>query len=175
LLPLRATDGQHKRCAPWFKIRSRTSFGTPRFNCGTSANLVEYFFIAQDRTEGDNLMIAHFAVFLGFQLIGEVIARALGLSLPGPVIGMALLTVVLMARPQFGDDIASTANGFLAHLSLLYVPAGVGIAQYVDQFDRIGAPLMAALIVSTVLAIGAGALTFKYVNALLGVPDETPE
>ena len=94
-------------------------------------------------------MIAHFAVFLGFQLIGEVIARAL--------------------------DPSSTANGFLAHWSLLYVPAGVGIAQYVDQFDRIGAPLMAALIVSTVLAIGAGALTFKYVNALLGVPDETPE
>lgn len=120
-------------------------------------------------------MIAHFAVFLGFQLIGEVIARALGLSLPGPVIGMALLTVILVARPQFGDDVAPTANGFLAHLSLLYVPAGVGIAQYVDQFDRIGAPLMAALVVSTVLAIGAGALTFKYVNALLGVPDETPE
>jgi len=73
-------------------------------------------------------MIAHFAAFLGFQLIGEVITRALDLSLPGPVIGMALLTVVLMARPQFGDDIASTANGFLAHLSVLYVPAGVGIA-----------------------------------------------
>lgn len=120
-------------------------------------------------------MIPHLAVFLGFQLAGEVIARALSLSLPGPVIGMALLAVVLISRPKYGEAIAPTANGFLSHLSLLYVPAGVGVVQYVDQFGRIGAPLLAALVVSTVLAIGAGALTFKYVNRLRGVADETPE
>lgn len=120
-------------------------------------------------------MIRHLTVFLGFQLVGEVIARAVDLSLPGPVIGMMLLAGVLIAKPKFGEAIEPTANGVISHLSLLYVPAGVGVVQYIDQFQQIGVPLMTALVVSTVLAIGTGALTFKYVNRLRGVADETPE
>ncbi len=36
-------------------------------------------------------MIANLAVFLSFQLAGEVITRGAGLPLPGPVLGLALL------------------------------------------------------------------------------------
>ena len=55
------------------------------------------------------------------------------------------------------------------------MPAGVGVVQYLDQISDIGLPLATALVGSTVLSIAAGALTFKYVNRLRGVPDETPE
>lgn len=120
-------------------------------------------------------MILHFGIFLGFQLAGEVIARVFGLPLPGPVIGMVLLALLLLARPKIGTEIEATATGFLSHLSLLYVPAGVGVVQYIDQVTEIGLGLAAALVGSTILAIGAGALTFKYVNRMLGVPDETPQ
>jgi putative effector of murein hydrolase LrgA (UPF0299 family) len=119
-------------------------------------------------------MILHFGLFLGFQLVGETIARIFALRLPGPVIGMILLAVLLLTRPKIGTAIEKTATGFLSHLSLLYVPAGVGIVQYLDQVSEIGVPLAVALVGSTVLAIAAGALTFKYVNRLLGVADETP-
>nr|WP_319248989.1 CidA/LrgA family protein [uncultured Celeribacter sp.] len=120
-------------------------------------------------------MIFHLGIFLGFQLLGEVIARVFQLRLPGPVIGMCLLALLLLLRPSVGHAIQNTATGFLSHLSLLYVPAGVGIVQYVDQFSEIGLPLAIALIGSTVLSIGAGALTFKYVNRLRGEADETPQ
>lgn len=120
-------------------------------------------------------MIFHFGIFLGFQLIGEVIARSFDLRLPGPVIGMILLAALLLLRPKFGHQIEGTATGFLSHLSLLFVPAGVGVVQYLDQISDIGLPILTALIGSTILAIGAGALTFKYVNRLRGIPDETPQ
>lgn len=120
-------------------------------------------------------MIIHLGLFLGFQLIGEVIARIFMLRLPGPVIGMMLLAALLLARPQIGEKIKDTASHVLSYLSLLYVPAGVGIVQYLDQFDEIGLPLMVALLGSTILAIGAGSLTFKYVNRLRGQADETPQ
>ncbi|MBU2889990.1 MULTISPECIES: CidA/LrgA family protein [Celeribacter] len=120
-------------------------------------------------------MIFHFGLFLGFQLIGEILARILSLSLPGPVIGMILLAALLLLQPRIGHAIEKTAGGFLSHLSLLFVPAGVGVVQYFDQMSEIGLPLAAAVIGSTVLSIGAGALTFKYVNRFRGVRDETPE
>lgn len=120
-------------------------------------------------------MIFHFGLFLGFQLVGEILARTLSLNLPGPVIGMILLAALLLLHPRIGHAIEKTATGFLSHLSLLFVPAGVGVVQYLDQISEIGLPLATALVGSTVLSIAAGALTFKYVNRLRGVPDETPE
>ncbi|SFK13122.1 CidA/LrgA family protein [Celeribacter neptunius] len=119
-------------------------------------------------------MIFHLGLFLGFQLLGEVIARIFTLRLPGPVIGMMLLAALLLARPAVGEKIKGTASHVLSYLSLLYVPAGVGIVQYLDQVSEIGPALAVALIGSTVLSIGAGALTFKYVNRLRGEADETP-
>lgn len=119
-------------------------------------------------------MIVHLGLFLGFQLMGEVIARIFGLPLPGPVIGMILLAVLLLTRPKVGEKIKDTASHVLSYLSLLYVPAGVGIVQYLDQLSDIGFALAVALIGSTILAIAAGSLTFKYVNRLRGEADETP-
>ena len=43
-------------------------------------------------------MIAALTLLLVFQLAGEVIARALALPIPGPVIGMALLFLALLVR-----------------------------------------------------------------------------
>ncbi|ALI55513.1 CidA/LrgA family protein [Celeribacter marinus] len=120
-------------------------------------------------------MIFHLGLFLGFQLLGEVIARVFTLRLPGPVIGMVLLAALLLARPTIGKKIEGTATTVLSYLSLLYVPAGVGIVQYLDQVSEIGLPLATALVGSTILAIGAGSLTFKYVGRAMGQADETPQ
>ncbi|WP_460272675.1 CidA/LrgA family protein [Celeribacter sp. ULVN23_4] len=117
-------------------------------------------------------MILHFGILLGFQLIGEILARYFALPLPGPVIGMVLLAILLLTRPRVGKEIEKTASGLLSHLSLLFVPAGVGIVQYLDQVSTIGLPLAAAVMGSTVLSIAVGALTFKYVNQARGYNDE---
>ncbi len=46
-------------------------------------------------------MIASLSVILICQLIGEVIVRALRAPLPGPVVGLALLFIVLITRDRF--------------------------------------------------------------------------
>jgi len=43
-------------------------------------------------------MLAAITLLLVFQLAGEVLAHALGLPVPGPVIGLALLFATLAAR-----------------------------------------------------------------------------
>lgn len=116
-------------------------------------------------------MIRHITVLLCFQLAGEVISRALYLPLPGPVLGMALLLIVLLIVPQLAAAIRQTGQALLSHLSLLFVPAGVGVVGHLDKFGSDGLPLMTAIVTSTVMAIIVGAWTFLAVARLTGSRD----
>src|SRR6202165_1792911 len=81
-------------------------------------------------------MIASLSLILLCQLAGEVVVRGLILPVPGPVIGLMLLLLLLLARDRFavlargplqGDGVENASRGLLANLSLLFVPAGVGV------------------------------------------------
>ncbi len=111
-------------------------------------------------------MIPHLALILCFQLLGEVLTRALDLFLPGPVLGLVLLVALFVAFPKVAEAVRPTANGLLSHLSLLFVPAGVGVVGHLATFSDYGPVFLIALLVSTPLAIGAGALTFVGVARL---------
>ena len=108
-------------------------------------------------------MIQTLAIILGFQLVGEIASRALALPLPGPVVGLVLLVLALVLRPSLAGQIRAVTQGLLAHLSLFFVPAGVGIVAHLDLLRAHGIGLAAALAGSTVLAIAAGALAFTWV------------
>ena len=107
------------------------------------------------------------AWLLSLQLVGEVLARLLGLPFPGPVIGMVLLLGALRFA-AVRAPVAQAAGFLLQHLSLLFVPAGVGVVGHLDELSRTGLPLLVALVVSTVLAIAVGALTFAAVARMTG-------
>lgn len=94
-------------------------------------------------------MLRGLAILLSFQLVGEVLAHLLALPVPGPVVGMVLLLLALELRLPAGDDLRSTSGGLLANLSLLYVPAGVGIVQHLPRLAAEWRALVAALLVST--------------------------
>ena len=72
-------------------------------------------------------MLRGWAVLLAFQLAGESLTRLAGWPVPGPVVGMALLLVVLEVAPAAAEGVGPVATGLLSHLSLLFVPAGVGV------------------------------------------------
>ncbi|PYE84909.1 CidA/LrgA family protein [Pseudoroseicyclus aestuarii] len=113
-------------------------------------------------------MIRHLFLILCYQLAGEAISQGLGLPLPGPVLGMALLTASFLAMPRLYTRIEGTARGVLAHLSLLFVPVGVGVIRYLDLLQREGLAIALVLLASTALAIAAAALVFVWVLRLTG-------
>jgi len=95
------------------------------------------------------------------QFAGEVVARVTGLSVPGPVLGLLLLLGVFAARGGPDADMRSTTNGLLRNLSLLFVPAGVGIITQLDVLGRDWLAIGVAVVVSTALGLGVTALVMQ--------------
>ncbi len=91
------------------------------------------------------------------QFAGEVIARAAGLAIPGPVLGLVLLLAILAVRGGPDEAMRSTTAGLLRHLSLLFVPAGVGVITQLDALGRDWLAIAAAITVSTALGLGVTA------------------
>ncbi|MEM8552848.1 MAG: CidA/LrgA family protein [Pseudomonadota bacterium] len=107
-------------------------------------------------------MINAILMLLGFQLGGEVLVRLLHLPVPGPVLGAGALAALLLVRGGVPEKIGTVSHTVLRNLSLLFVPAAVGVIEYREVFALYGLPLVATLIASTVLAMAAAALAFRF-------------
>jgi len=112
-------------------------------------------------------MIGTLATLLAFQLGGEVLAFALHLPIPGPVLGMGLLLGYLLLSGEAAARLRGPSLELLKHLSLLFVPAGVGIMLHGERLAAEWLPIAAALVFGTALAIAATALTIAGVARLL--------
>jgi putative effector of murein hydrolase LrgA (UPF0299 family) len=105
-------------------------------------------------------MVPALTVFLFCQLVGELAARLLGLPVPGPVLGMLLLFALLVARPRTEAVVREPATALLRHLSLLFVPAGVGLISYVSRVRQEWVAIVAAILLSTAATMAVSALVF---------------
>ena len=117
-------------------------------------------------------MVPALAIVLGFQLVGEVISRGLGLPLPGPVVGLVGLVVAFRLVPGLAERLRAAITGLLGHLSLFFVPAGVGVIAHLPILREQGLALGAAIVGSTLLALAAGAWAFVLVARLTGETDD---
>ena len=112
-------------------------------------------------------MIEALTFLLLAQLAGEVIARAAGLPVPGPVIGLMLLAAILAWR-GIPPTLRETSLGLLRNLSLLFVPAGVGVIRQADVLTGNWLALSLGLIVSTVATLAVTALVFRWAHRRFG-------
>ena len=128
-------------------------------------------------------MIASLSLILLCQLIGEVIVRGLKLPLPGPVVGLLLLLLLLLARDRFAtlargplqnDGVEGASRGLLAHLSLLFVPAGVGVVQKLDLLAEHGIAILLILVASVVVTLLVTVATFLVASRLLARGGDQP-
>jgi holin-like protein len=106
------------------------------------------------------------ALLLLLQAAGEGLAHALSLPFPGPVIGLVLLLAALSWAP-LRAPVAAAAEALLAHLSLLFVPVGVGVITHLALVSQYGLRLLLVIVLSTWIGLAVTALVLR---GLLAVP-----
>ncbi len=109
-------------------------------------------------------MLNAITLLLLFQLAGEAIALFFSLPIPGPVIGMGLLFAALALRGGPSLELRGTAQNLLQHLSLLFVPAGVGVMLHAQRLADEWLPIVVALVASTFFTIAVTALVLRMLH-----------
>ncbi|MFT3718759.1 CidA/LrgA family protein [Pseudorhodoferax sp.] len=97
---------------------------------------------------------------LALQSLGELLARGLQLPFPGPVVGMVLLLVALRWAPV-RTPVAACADFLLSHLSLLFVPVGVGVITHLGLLADYGLRMLAVVVLSTWVGIVVTVLVLR--------------
>jgi holin-like protein len=100
----------------------------------------------------------------GGELLSRVLQAALQWTLPGPVLGM-LLTLFALALPVgrcLKEPIAQAAEPLMTHLSLLFIPVGVGVIVHLSLITTYGWRLGVVLLASTVVGLATTALVLHW-------------
>ena len=103
------------------------------------------------------------AWLLAFQSAGELLARGLSLPFPGPVVGMVLLLLALRWQ-VVQAPVASCADFLLAHLSLLFVPVGVGVMTHLSLISQYGFRMLAVVALSTLAGLLVTVLSLHWLR-----------
>lgn len=107
------------------------------------------------------------AWLLALQSIGELLARGVGLPFPGPVVGMLLLLFALNWQ-VVREPVGQCAEFLLLHLSLLFVPVGVGVMTHLSLVSQYGFRMLAVVVLSTLAGLAATVLCMHWMQVRPG-------
>ncbi len=113
-------------------------------------------------------MLHALTAILCCQLVGEVVVAFTGLPVPGPVVGMVLLFLGLLVLGKVPTGLAQVGDGLLQNLSLLFVPAGVGVMLHLSTLREEAVPLTLALVISAAVGLVVTALAMRALSRLSG-------
>lgn len=98
-------------------------------------------------------MAKQFGIIFACLLAGELIAMIPGVSIPGSIIGMLILTVLLERKVVKPDSIAPLCRFLIKNMAFFFVPPGVALMLYFDIIAAEWIPITVATVVSIFLVI----------------------
>ena len=111
-------------------------------------------------------------ILLLYEFIGEVSVFLLRIPVPGPVLGMVMLFITLLVRGRSKLSLDVASKALLNHLSLLFVPAGVGMMVHFNRIIHEWIPICLTLALSTAATMVATAAIMQGISYLLPVTSD---
>ncbi|WP_316861385.1 CidA/LrgA family protein [uncultured Cohaesibacter sp.] len=109
-------------------------------------------------------MLFYLTLIFLCQLLGEVIVTFFKLPFPGPVVGMALMFTGLLIKGSIPEGLGKAGDALLSNLTLLFIPAGVGIMANAELIQREFLPITISVVLSTFLAIAVTGLVMTFLT-----------
>lgn len=107
-----------------------------------------------------NLSIGLAALVLALG-VAEAVKKALDLAVPEPVLGVMVLLAFFTLLRRVPEAIRRASQILLPHMALFFIPALVGLMALSDILAAIIWPLVAIIIVSTLLPLWVTAWAFQ--------------
>jgi len=101
------------------------------------------------------------ALIVLFALLGQALANAFGLPIPGGVIGMALVLALLATRRLRVRNVHRGASWLLGEMLLFFVPAVMSLLDHREFLGMLGVKLLVVIVLGTALVMTGTALTIE--------------
>jgi holin-like protein len=98
-------------------------------------------------------MVRQCTILFGCLAAGDFLVWLTGISLPGSIIGMLLLTAILQMGWIKLEWIKGISDFLVSNLGFFFVPPGVALILYFDVIAAEFWPIAIATVVSTVLVL----------------------
>lgn len=113
------------------------------------------------------MLHAIFLILL-LQLAGEAVQKYFELAVPGPVIGLIMLLGLLLSHLKasgpiltFRQQLITTSETLLGHLSLLFVPIGVGVVMHLQLLESQLVKVLGVIVIGTLSTLVITAILFN--------------
>jgi holin-like protein len=92
-------------------------------------------------------------LILLFSFVGEILSTVLKLPVPGSIIGMLLLFFALEFKIVKVDDLKEVGEFLLGNMTILFLPAGVGIMAHFTTIAKVWWQLAIITVVALIVNI----------------------
>jgi holin-like protein len=105
-------------------------------------------------------LAASFGLLVGLAVLGDALATALRLPVPGPLLGAVGLVVILACRPRWSSTLPA-ADALISLLPLLFVPLVVAAVGPLRGLGAALGPVALIVTVSTLAGLATTALAAR--------------
>lgn len=108
-----------------------------------------------------------FFIITFFSVLGEATRFFAHLPIPGSILGILFLFLAFEIHLVNPEKLGATGDFLLNNLTILFVPAGVGLLDYFDDIAVIWPILLVAVVVCSIVTMVAVGKTAEGVEAIL--------
>lgn len=98
-------------------------------------------------------MAKQFGIIFGCLFLGELLALIPGLTIPGSIWGMLILTVLLNRGVVKAATIKPVCKFLIENMAFFFIPPGIALMLYFDLIAAELVPITVATILSTVIVL----------------------
>lgn len=98
--------------------------------------------------------VKQIGIILGITLAGEILNHVVPLPVPAGVYGLFIMLAALMCGAVKLESVEGTGNFLMDTMTMMFIPATVGIIECIDQVKAVLIPFLIIIGVSTLLVMG---------------------
>lgn len=98
-------------------------------------------------------MAKQFGIIFGCLALGELLALIPGLSIPGSILGMLILTVLLDRKVVNPKTIKPVCRFLISNMAFFFIPPGVALMLYFNLIAAQWLPITVATVVSILIVL----------------------
>lgn len=97
--------------------------------------------------------LGQFGLILGTLFVGDFLQNKFNIPIPATILGMIILFVLMLFKIIRLRWVEDMGNILLDHLSIMFIPAGIGIAKELHVFQGNIFTLAIIILISTIVVI----------------------